>query len=108
MPERVRAPATRLGLAEMCTSCLRYVLEDCAATWTLSPPGLPYLAIYSISNSIGYISSGSRTGATVRKLQIGIVEVFGEYGRKDFRQTDNSNPEMRCTSLKHSCYIVES
>ena len=92
----------------MCTSCLRYAPEDCAATWTLSPPGLPDLAINSISNSISYISSGPRTGATVRKLQIGIVEVFGEYGRGDFRQTDNSNPEMRRTSLKHSCYIVES
>ena len=108
MPERVRAPATRLGLAEMCTSCLRYVLEDCTATWTLPPPGLPYLAINSISNSISYIRSGSRTGATVCKLQIGTVKVFGEYGRGDFRQTDNPNPEMRRTSPKHSCYIVES
>ena len=72
----------------MCTSCLRYVLEDCAATWTLSPPDLPCLAIDSMSNSISYIGRGSCTDATVRKLQIGTVKVFGEYGRGDFRQTD--------------------
>ena len=77
-----------------------------AATGTLPPPDLPRLAINSISNSVGYISSGSRTGATVRKLQIGTVKVFGEYGRGDFRQTDDPNPEMRRTSFKHSCYIV--
>ena len=68
MPEQIRVPATGLGLAEMCTSCLRHVLEDCAATWTLSPPDLPCLAINSISNSISDTSSGgSCTDATVCK-----------------------------------------